>query len=151
MPNENFQSTHWSVVKAVGLGDTNGRIALENLYLSYRAPLLAFVRSKGYSKEDSEDIVQGLFESLVNLNSWRLASPDRGRFRSFLLGAVKHFIANQYKRNNASKRGGNFSFVSWEELPESVSEGILASSEDSPEKLYDRVWGTVILEKAKSM
>src|SRR5881296_1755505 len=102
-----FTTTHWSVVLAAGDSASPQAVeALEKLCRTYWYPLYAYVRRQGHSPEDSQDLTQAFFARLLQKNSLQHASPERGKFRSFLLTALKHFLAHKWEQARAAKRGG---------------------------------------------
>ncbi len=102
-----FVTTHWSVVLTAGRSDTTrARAALEQLCRNYWQPLYAYVRRTGHSREEAEDLTQEFFARLLAQNTVARADPARGRFRSFLLASLKHFLANEWEKARAQKRGG---------------------------------------------
>src|SRR5437879_871174 len=102
-----FVTTHWSVVLSAGRSDTpRSRQALEQLCQTYWYPLYAYVRRRGYSPQDAEDLTQAFFARLLSSDFFASADRDRGRFRSFLLTALNHFLADEWDRVRAQKRGG---------------------------------------------
>ena len=104
-----FATTHWSLVVAARPGEasrTRARKALEALCQAYWYPLYAFVRYRGYSPDEAQDLTQSFFARLIETRGFAAADPERGRFRSYLLGAMKHFLANEWHRARAQKRGG---------------------------------------------
>jgi RNA polymerase sigma factor (sigma-70 family) len=144
-----FGTTHWSTVLAAGQQDdsTSARDALERLCRTYWRPLYAYARRQGYNPPDGEDLTQQFFAGFLERNYFGLAHPDRGRFRSFLLSSFKHFLANEYHRSRAARRGGRFTFVPWDEAdPEAHYRGEPAC-EASPDKLFERTWVLALLEK----
>jgi RNA polymerase sigma-70 factor (ECF subfamily) len=138
-----FATTHWSLVaaaKANEASEATARKALEELCRAYWYPLYAFVRYRGYSSDDAQDLTQSFFARIIETRGFASADPERGRFRSYLLGAMKHFLANEWHRGQAQKRGGQVQFVEWETLvPEARYAGTSRASED-PEHLFDREW-----------
>src|SRR5436853_439408 len=100
-----FEATRWSIVLAARKDEPRGRAALATLCGSYWYPLYVFVRRRGYSADEAQDLTQGFFARLLE-TGW-LAEVDRskGRFRSFLLASMKHFLANEWDRDCAKKRG----------------------------------------------
>src|SRR5882672_3301759 len=105
--NERFTATHWSVVVAAGRGDsTRARAALETLCHAYWYPLYAFLRRMGQSPHDAEDSVQGFFAVCLEKNYLAAADETKGRFRSFLLMALKRYLAKERDKSRARKRGG---------------------------------------------
>src|SRR5262245_37967935 len=102
-----FQTTSWSLVLAAARHPTaESRIALTDLCSIYWSPVYAFVRRSGYDRDRAQDLTQGFFAVLLEKNYVSDADRERGRFRSFLLTAVKHFLANEWDRAHALKRGG---------------------------------------------
>lgn len=143
-----FPATHWSVVLAVGQGGgLRGEEALEELFKRYWRPLYFFIRRRGYGREESEDLVQGFFEHLLVTGAVEKADPGRGRFRSYLLGCLNHFLANERQRQGALKRGGGVLMkgVEVEEAERWLARQ--ASGEAAPDRVYDRQWALAVLEE----
>src|SRR5262245_59213857 len=106
-----FATTHWSVVLAAGEGDSpRAGQALERLCRTYWPPLYTFLRREGRREEDAQDLVQGFLASLLARQSLSGVDRSRGKFRSFLLASLKHYLANDYDRSQAIKRGGAVTF-----------------------------------------
>lgn len=102
-----FATTHWSVVLAAGEVDSReSATALEQLCRTYWYPVYAYARRRGLTEHDAQDAVQGMFARILELNSLRQVSADKGRFRSFLLAALNHYLADVLDRARAQKRGG---------------------------------------------
>src|SRR5438067_593071 len=107
-----FALTRWSVVLAAGESESAGaKDALENLCRSYWPPLYAFVRRQGHSPADAQDLTQEFFARLLAKNYLGAVDPAKGRFRSFLLASMKHFLANEWDKAKAAKRGGGVALV----------------------------------------
>jgi RNA polymerase sigma factor (sigma-70 family) len=140
---QRFETTHWSLVAAAQPDDasqTRAREALEELCRAYWYPLYAFVRSRGYSAADAQDLTQAFFARTIETGGLASADRERGRFRSYLLGAMKHFLANEWHRTQTQKRGGQVRFIEWDALdPEGRYAGAVKPSDD-PELLFDREW-----------
>ncbi len=138
-----FATTHWSLVGAARpdeASQTRAREALEDLCRAYWYPLYAFVRSRGYSAADAQDLTQAFFARIVETGGFASADRERGRFRSYLLGAMKHFLANEWHRAQTQKRGGQVRFIEFDALdPEARYVGASEQS-DNPEHLFDREW-----------
>ncbi len=138
-----FATTHWSLVGAAnlhGVNQTRAREALEELCRAYWYPLYAFVRGRGHSAVDAQDLTQAFFARIIETGGFVSADRTRGRFRSYLLGAMKHFLANEWHKTKTQKRGGQLNFIEWDALnPESRYAGTAAPSED-PDLLFDREW-----------
>src|SRR6266851_1982264 len=102
-----FRTTHWSMIVAAQDGEsTEARAALAELCEAYWYPLYAFIRRQGHSMEDARDLTQEFFTRLLEKDYLGAADRERGKFRSFLLGCCKHFLANEHDRAKALKRGG---------------------------------------------
>src|SRR5215467_12451846 len=147
MPAFGFHTTSWTLVRAASGDPTaDSRQALAALCQKYWHPVYTFVRSRGYNREESQDLTQAFFALLIEKNYLLDADPQRGRFRFFLLAAVKHFLANERDRANALKRGGGQVPVSID-LPEAEAWQTLAAVEQAtPESLYERRWALSLLE-----
>ncbi|MBT3964841.1 MAG: sigma-70 family RNA polymerase sigma factor [Flavobacteriales bacterium] len=142
-----FATTLWSqVVAASDPEKTHGLLALEALCERYWYPLYAFARQKGAGHEDARDLVQGFFEQLLSRSYLTQADPDRGRFRSFLIGSFKHYTQNQRMKNQAQKRGCGQIHMSLDD-PDIEDKFKAESGHDSnPERDFDRRWALSLLE-----
>jgi RNA polymerase sigma factor (sigma-70 family) len=144
----NFTTTHWSVVLASAQGDSpQAAVALEQLCRTYWYPLYAFVRRQGHSPQDAEDLMQAFFARLLEKNYLNDVDRSKGRFRSFLLAALKHFLADEWDKATTDKRGGHVRFLS---LEEGTAEGRYweePASDLTPEKLYEQRWACILLER----
>ena len=142
-----FVATHWSVVLTAGRSDTpRARAALENLCRIYWHPLYAYIRRRGYSRHDAEDLTQEFFARLLNRNAVASARPDKGRFRSFLLASINHFLADEWDKARAQKRGGG-NVISLDVRSAETSLGEPASQSLTPEQAYERRWAISLLEQ----
>lgn len=138
-----FATTHWSLVAAARpdeASQTRAREALEELCRAYWYPLYAFVRSRGYSAVDAQDLTQAFFARIIATGGFASADRERGRFRSYLLGAMKHFLANEWHRTQTQKRGGRVRFVEWDALDPEARYAEASTPSDNPEHLFDREW-----------
>ena len=143
-----FASTHWSVVLlAAHQSSPQAAAALETLCRTYWYPLYAFVRRQGYDVHDAQDLTQAFFARLLEKNYLADAHPAKGTFRSFLLGSFKHFLANEWARSHAQKRGGQVAFLSWDEHTAEHRYGREPSHALTPEKIYEHSWGLTLLDK----
>ena len=114
-----FASTHWDVLRtAADSSAPQSREALEEVCGAYWPPVYAFVRRQGHSPEDGLDLTQEFFARFLELKQVKLADPERGRFRTYLLTTLKNFLTNEWKRGQAAKRGGGLSFISLDEQRE---------------------------------
>jgi RNA polymerase sigma factor (sigma-70 family) len=146
---ERFQETAWSVVLAAGAEtDARAQAALAELCRIYWRPIYAYVRRKGYAVHDAQDLTQSFFQHLLEDETLRRASRDKGRFRSFLLGALKLCLADEHARQHALKRGGGVQFISVDELIAEESHYQPRTSDLSPAESLDARWAGVILERA---
>jgi RNA polymerase sigma-70 factor (ECF subfamily) len=134
-------TTQWSLVlRARGAG-REARVALDTLCRTYRPPVLAFIRSRGHEGDAAEDLTQMFFANFLERASHAHADPLLGRFRSFLLTAVKRFLINSGEASRAQKRGGLAHF-------ESFDDDACGSDDDAPERAFERAWAYVVLESA---
>jgi DNA-directed RNA polymerase specialized sigma24 family protein len=141
-----FNTTHWSVVLAAQGGqDTEALTALEILCRAYWYPLYAFARRQGHSPEDAQDLTQGFFARLVERNYLTAVNPAKGRFRSFLLAAIKHFLADERDKASAQKRGGGRPLISLDAQQAEASYRLEPTHDLSPDKLFERRWALSLL------
>jgi RNA polymerase sigma factor (sigma-70 family) len=143
-----FATTRWSIVgAAAGEDDTLAREGLAALFQNYWPPLYRYARRLGHREQDAEDLVQGFFASLLEGSGLRLADPERGRFRAFLLVSLKHYMANEWRREHRQKRGGFAAHLSidWQDAESGLS--LDPADHRSPDKLYDREWAVALLDK----
>ena len=147
-----FVTTRWSVVLAAGteLSSSGAREALTTLCEMYWYPLYAFLRSRGYGAEDAQDLTQAFFARLLEKDTIGHADPARGRFRSFLLTALKNFAANEHDRQSARKRGGGSHLVSLESGSAEDRFQLEPPSDETPETVFDRRWALTLLDRVMS-
>ena len=139
-----FLTTHWSAVQNARAADSKrANAALETLCRTYWYPLYAFVRRLGHSPHDAEDLIQGFFAQCIEKNYLHTADRQKGRFRSFLLIALKRFLANEWDRARTRKRGGDRQIISLDAEQRYASE---PASTLSPDKLFERRWALTLLE-----
>jgi RNA polymerase sigma factor (sigma-70 family) len=139
-----FLTTHWSVVVNARATDSKtAKAALESLCNTYWYPLYAFVRRLGHSPHDAEDLIQGFFAQCIEKDYLRAADQDKGRFRSFLLVALKRFLANEWDRVRTRKRGGDRQIISLDAEQRYAAE---PAETLSPDKLFERRWAMTLLE-----
>jgi len=141
-----FATTQWSLVLAAGLRRSAAdEDALARLCALYWYPVFAFVRRRGHSTEDAEDLTQGFFARIIEKGDLASADQSRGRFRSFLLSACQHFLANQGERRLARKRGGGQPALSIDVADAESRYARALGHEDTPEVLYERQWCLTLL------
>ena len=149
---DHFATTRWSVVLAAGADPSSlkAREALTTLCETYWYPLYAFLRGRGHSPADAEDLTQAFFARVVEKQVFQHADPARGRFRSFLLGSLQHFAANAYDREMAGKRGGGAPILSLELERAEGRFQLEPSSDETPERTFDRRWALMLLDRVMS-
>jgi RNA polymerase sigma-70 factor (ECF subfamily) len=144
-----FNTTHWSVVLAAGKSEgAQADAALERLCRAYWYPLYAYVRRQGHGRHDAQDLTQEFFARLLEKKYLKFAAQERGRFRSFLLKSLQHFLVNEWVRGQAQKRGRGQKVLSLDE--ESAERSYLQEAADrlAPESLYDKRWAMTLLDRA---
>ena len=143
-----FANTHWSVVLMAGQsGSPLCGEALESLCTSYWPPIYAFLHRKGYAPADAKDLTQEFFATFLEKDFLSSVNPAKGKFRSFLLASLKHFLANAWDRARAEKRGGKYSFVSLDEQTGEGQYNLGTASKITPEELFDRQWALTVFEQ----
>jgi RNA polymerase sigma-70 factor (ECF subfamily) len=143
-----FVTTRWTVVLAAGgMDTTQGRQALEHLCRTYWYPLYAYVRRRGYSAHDAQDLTQAFFARLLAQQSLAKADPDRGRFRCFMLTAMNHFLASEWKRGMAQKRGSGCAVLSLELAAAEKRYDLEPAIHSSPDKIFEKQWAMTLLEE----
>jgi RNA polymerase sigma-70 factor (ECF subfamily) len=144
-----FAATRWSVVLAAGHDDSALALAaLETLCRAYWYPLYAYVRRRGYGEHDAQDLTQGFFAHLLQREAFGAVAPGRGRFRSFLLASLNHFLADQHDRQQAQKRGGGQPDFSLDALEAERRYQIEPVDEETPDKLFERRWAIAVIDGA---
>ena len=145
---DRFLTTRWSLVLAAAKGDERSGEALEWLCATYWPPLYAFIRRQGHDSESARDLTQSFFLSLLDRNSLRRIDPGEGRFRSYLLASIKHFLAHDRDRQHALKRRTedpqfrlDFEGAETRYLRE-------AAAGASPEEIYESRWARTVLDRA---
>jgi RNA polymerase sigma-70 factor (ECF subfamily) len=147
-PGDIFATTHWTVVLAAGKRHTpQSDLALEELCRNYWFPLYAYVRRRGHTKEDAEDLTQAFFARFLEKNYLEGLSAERGRFRAFLLASLKHFLINEWKKAQRLKRGGGEAPLSLDWQTADTKFQVASTAEPSPDKAFDREWALALLSK----
>jgi RNA polymerase sigma factor (sigma-70 family) len=144
-----FATTHWSVVLQAGQEESpQAAEALDQLCRTYWYPLYAYVRRQGHAPEDAQDLTQAFFAHLLSKDFLRGVGPEKGRFRSFLLTCLKHFLADEWKKAHTAKRGGAGAelLLDWEAAERRYA--IEGRVETTPESLYERRWAIGVLDHA---
>jgi RNA polymerase sigma-70 factor (ECF subfamily) len=143
-----FETTDWTLVRTATGRDQNSRAALARLCDSYWYPLYAFVRHLGYAPEDAADLVQGFFAVLLEKHYLEDVNPRAGRFRTFLLSSLKHFLANERAKERALKRGGGLQVVSLDSEAAERRWAYEPVGGKTPEDVFERRWARTVMEHA---
>lgn len=147
-PQPAFVTTHWSVVLTAGRNDTTrARGALARLCQVYWGPLYAYARRVGNAPHDAQDLTQEFFARLLGKNFLAEADESRGRFRSFLLGAFKHFLANEWDKASAQKRGGGQIPISIDPTMSETTYGFEPADTTTADKIFERRWALTLLSQ----
>jgi RNA polymerase sigma-70 factor (ECF subfamily) len=142
-----FATTHWSVVLATHADDpARARDALEKLCAVYWYPLYAFLRRRGHQPADAEDLVQGFIAHLLERGFFQAADPDKGRFRSYLLASLNHFVADAADRAGRLKRGAGGPLLSLDAVGAERRYALEPADPCNPEQLFERRWALTLLD-----
>jgi DNA-directed RNA polymerase specialized sigma24 family protein len=148
-----FPTTRVSLVLAASAGATpQSREALSALCQMYWYPIYAYLRRRGYAVEEAEDFTQGFFALVLEKHYLRDFERERGRFRSFLLGCLKHFLAHQQSWQRAQKRGGGVAPLPLDDVIHSAESRYSREPRDecTPDKVFERQWATTVLERVQA-
>lgn len=137
-----FHDTRWTLVARSRGGDTVASAALSELCAAYYAPVVAFLKREGRDEDAARELAHDFFARLLEGGAIEGARPGRGRFRSYLLGALKHFAADQRDRARSAKRGGRAEHAGID------GEAQIADGGESPDRAFDRQWALTVLERA---
>jgi RNA polymerase sigma factor (sigma-70 family) len=140
-----FATTRWSLVLTAQGESPAAREALEKLCRTYWRPLYGFVKQRGYTHEEAEDLTQGFFAVLLQRNGLDTLRKERGRLRSFLLASLKNFLADEHRRSSRLKRGKGQALIPLEELHNAEAE-IERSDSSTAERIYERRWASTLLD-----
>jgi DNA-directed RNA polymerase specialized sigma24 family protein len=143
--NIRFETTQWSLVSRVGSEDEENRIAFESLYRSYSHPIYGFIRRRGYSRHEAQDLTQDFFLHLLQKNITNRADPLRGKFRTFLLSALGFFLLHANEKAGTQKRGGDAMMVF---LDEETAEALyqLTDPAQTAEQIFDARWAATLVQ-----
>lgn len=139
---ERFETTQWSIVVNAGAGGDDASAALTILCETYRPPVLAYVRARVHNNDDAEDLTQAFFAHVLERQLPARADRERGKFRSFLLKSLNHFLVTEWQRSNAQRRGGNVTMIA-DDAVDSI-----ASEDAGPELAFEREWARTVLREA---
>jgi RNA polymerase sigma-70 factor (ECF subfamily) len=147
-----FASTRWTMVLEAGKSQAppeQALGALSELCRIYWRPIFQFLRRQGFSPHDAQDMTQGFFAHLIESRGYARADREQGRFRSFLLGALKYFVAHTRAHDRAQKRGGGMVLAELDEAAIAEAEAHAAARDTwSPERVYEREWAEALLRRA---
>ncbi len=143
-----FTTTHWSVVLTAGQAESpRAQEALSKLCQTYWYPLYAYVRRQGHNPHDAQDLTQEFFARLLQSHYFAAADPRRGRFRSFLLGTLKHFLAHEWQKGQALKRGGGRGLISLDAHTGESRYALEPAENATADKIFERRWALTLLEQ----
>jgi len=142
-----FTTTHWSVVLEAQGESPAAKEALEKLCRTYWRPVYAFLRRQGFGREEAEDITQGFFAQLLERRKFSALREEKGRLRSFLLGALKYFLADERRRAMAIKRGEGQRLIPLEDLRADERIDMEPADPVTAEMIYERRWALTLLEQ----
>lgn len=147
---DHFATTRWTLVaRAAGHGDSGEvRSALQSLCKDYWYPLYVYVRRRGHDGADASDLTQAFFAMLLERGDLAAVDRGRGRFRSYLLGALGHFLANEWRRGQAQKRGGGQPALSLDVTDAETRYGREPSHHLTPDRAFERQWALAVIERA---
>ena len=146
-----FATTHWSVIVGAQKGRTaEAEAALEKLCTTYWRPVFAFVRHSSPDEDVAKDLTQGFFERFLEKEYFRDADQLRGRFRSFLLTCVKHFLSNERDKQRTRRRGGGAMPLSIDQLIQESGVELESNPALTPDRSYERQWAHSVLENVRS-
>lgn len=146
-PRSRFETTRWSVVSAAGRDASAAHVALATLCETYWYPLYAYVRRQGYDTDDAQDLTQAFFTDLLDKDVVHAARRERGRFRSFLLAAMKHFLLKEVQHRRTLKRGGGQVLQSLDLETAETRYRREVTDTSTPEALFDRSWACAVLDR----
>ncbi|HEY1174084.1 MAG TPA: sigma-70 family RNA polymerase sigma factor [Verrucomicrobiae bacterium] len=142
-----FATTRWSVVMAAGSASPRSGEALAQLCQAYWYPLYAYVRRQGHNAHDAQDLTQEFFARLLEKNYLSAVNRDKGRFRSFLLASLKHFLANEWDKARAQKRGGGKEIIHLDAHDAETRYSLEPRDVISADKIYERRWAMLLLDR----
>lgn len=147
--NGSVATTQWSQVLAARDGEgTEGREALEQLCQTYWQPLYAYIRHQGSGPDEASDLTQGFFTELLEKDLLAEVDPEKGRFRAFLLASLRHFLANERRRQRTLKRGGGKRTLSLDTETGEQAYALLSGQQNSPADVFEQQWATTVLARA---
>lgn len=143
-----FDSTEWSVVLGARRDSADRPAALQRLCSAYWLPIYGYLRRRGHAPADAEDLTQSFFAYLLESDFLERPDPAKGRFRGYLVGAVKYFLAQHYERISAQKRGGGAHFVDWATIDAERDFAACDQPQLDPSETYEKTWALTLLARA---
>jgi len=147
-PAGGFDPTQWSVVLEARRDSAHRREALERLCRTYWLPIYGYLRRRGHAAPDAEDLTQGFFADLLGGDFLERPDPARGRFRGYLIGALRHYLGSHFERTNSRKRGGGAQFLDWGALDAEREFAALDQPQRDPSEVYETGWALALLGRA---
>jgi RNA polymerase sigma factor (sigma-70 family) len=147
-----FSTTNWSVVLTAAQHNLAGAAAaLEQLCRRYWYPIYAFIRRRGSGRQEAEDLTQGFFAHLLEMETLKKVDRQKGKFRTFLLAALTKFLSNEWDKRQTAKRGGRRQIISFDEATAEDLYGLEPVELDSPEKLFDHRWASMLVDRVLAL
>jgi RNA polymerase sigma-70 factor (ECF subfamily) len=146
-----FATTRWSIVLAARGRSAEADAALDVLCRTYWPPLYAFIRREGYDVEEARDLTQGFFARWLERRDFQAARRDKGRLRSYLLVALKHFLINERNKTKTAKRGRRHELVSFDEITAQQSFVLEPVEPLTADQIYERQWATTLLDRVLAL
>ena len=143
-----FDSTQWSVVLGARRDASDRPAALQRLCAAYWLPLYSYLRRRGHAPADAEDLTQSFFVYLLDSDFLDRPDPAKGRFRGYLVGALKYFLSHHFERTSAQKRGGGVHFVDWSTLDAEREFAACDQPLLDPSESYEKTWALTLLSRA---
>lgn len=143
-----FAPTQWSVILATRSDAADRPAALQRLCSAYWLPVYGYLRRRGHAAADAEDLTQGFFAYLLDGDFLERPDPAKGRFRGYLVGALKHFLAQHFERTSAQKRGAGAQFIDWSSLDAEREFAACDQPQLDPSEAYEKTWALTLLARA---
>ncbi len=143
-----FSPTPWSVVLEARRDSTQRRAALEQLCTAYWLPIYGYLRRRNHGPADAEDLTQAFFAHLLEGDFLERTDPAKGRFRGYLVGALRHFLGHHFEKENARKRGGGAIHIDWAHLDAEKEFAALDQPQLDPSEAYEATWALTLLARA---
>lgn len=143
-----FATTRWSLVLEARTDSPDRRDALELFCSAYWLPIYGYLRRRGHNPQEAEDLTQSFFASLLETDFLDRANPARGRFRSFLVGALRHFLGSHFEKTNALKRGGGVRFVDWSSIDAETECARALPAQADPARAFEVAWAYALMNRA---